>query len=1165
MRLKCIRLAGFKSFVDPTTISFPSNVCAVVGPNGCGKSNVIDAVRWVMGESSPRNLRGEQMADVIFNGSASRNPVGLASVELVFDNSAGRLQGEYAGYVEVSVKRKVERDGDSTYSLNGTKCRRRDITELFLGTGLGPRSYSIVEQGMIGRLIESRPEELRVFIEEAAGISKYRERRKETATRIGKTRGNLERLADVRGELERQLQHLDRQAKAAQRYRELQQQQRATRACLLALRWRELARQIELAANALAGLQTRKEENLAGQRRQEAVIEQRREQNAQSNRKLAATQAKSVEIGNQAARIEQSIEHHRERVAQLEAELEKNRAEWQQTSTELDTDLARVAQIKRELEQISRELLAAEAGNQESARRVDKTEHEYQESMRLWGDFTLEAETPRQAAKVEQAKIRQLESNIDRARKVQQRLQDEFEELEGEPVDCSTLEREEASLEDELRELRRRQAEAVTALQKSRRLFEASSAELHRVRASIEETGGRKASLDALQQAALADDDASLAAWLERHGYDDNPKLGETLRVAPGWETAVELVLGERLRAICVEQLPDSLLQDLPKADLTLLEQGSPAAASEAKTAATLLASKANASGALAGLLGRVHVAESLADALARRSGLQPEESFITAEGVWIGATWVRIGKADEEDSVALRQALIENLRGTIGELEESQRSLGEQVEQFRQEQVRAEREREHCLERIQQKTTELNTVRGQIAAEQARSKSDVARRERIGAELDELEGQLRQDRASAEQASEHLREARHRIARDTNRQQEYEQHREKLRTRLESCRSQAARDKEACHALALHKNALDAECKSTRENMDRMAVQVQRAAKRIETIESQLKEMLLPGKELQQQLQEALQQHALAEQELRQVRSATEQAEAKLRSLEHALQESRKQNDAIVEEIGNQRVAGASLESDSRGLLAELDQLGLTPELVLDGLPEEHTPEFCEQKLEKLANRVQRLGAVNLAAAEESAELSERKGWLEKQHEELEKALTTLEQAMAKIDSETRGRFGAMLEQINAGLKGLFARLFGGGQARLELTGEDLLNAGVTIVARPPGKKNANIHLLSGGEKAMTAIALVFTIFQLNPAPFCMLDEVDAPLDDANINRFTALVRELADSVQFILVTHNKVSMETANQLLGVTMQEAGISRIVSVDIDEAAELATA
>ena len=1179
MRLKCIRLAGFKSFVNPTTINFPSNICAIVGPNGCGKSNVIDAVRWVMGESSARNLRSGQMADVIFEGTTARSAVGLASVELVLDNSDKRLQGEYAGYAEISIKRKVERGGESAYLLNGARCRRRDITELFLGTGLGPRSYSIVEQGMVSRLIESRPEELRVFIEEAAGISKYRERRKETAARIARTRDNLERLADRRAEMQRQLQHLERQSKAALRYRELMARQREVEARVHALRWQSLALELEASARNLASLETEKEAIVARQREEEAGIEQSRQLNSELAAGVNEIQGRSIQIGNDIVRIEQSIKHQQERLAQLDGDLEETRSHWRQTSDELDSDLRRVTRIEAELGEVAGAMEAAGEQEQESARLAQEAENRQRQSQQRWDAFSQSAETPRQIVEVEQSRIGQLRNSIERAGQRRERLQSELDGLDTGPGDFSAQETQASGLAQELAGLREQHARAVEQLEQSRKLFEACGGELDQVRAGLQQAAGRKASLEALQQAALGDDDEALVGWLDRHGLAGRARLGESLRIEPGWEAAVELVLGDRLRGIPVDKLPDSLLEDLPKADLTLLDAQSsePGELSKSvessepvKQAGDLpdfpdLASKLGGAAAVGALVRGVYAVDTVAEALAARPELEPGYSLIAAEGVWVGDGWVRISKSDREQSVVLRQTVIDSLGAEIDSLERNSARLGERREQYRRTVAEAEQERETCLEQIQESTTALNRIRAGIEAEKSRIEGDVERGGNITRELGEIGEQLAQDQASLEAAEQRLQQAREQISADAGRQREFEQARESDRQLLAERRRQAASDKDALHQFALKRNELDTQLKSTRENMDRMAVQVQRAAERIRSLESEIEGARLPGEALQRQLQEKLTGQSAVESELQQARAAYETAEQQLQSREKSLRALQQQLNQIGEDISTCRVGNERASVMSEELLSRLRQSGLSPQQVLDDTPEGETVTGCEEELAKLKTRIERIGPVNLAAAEEHKQQSEKKTWLDKQNDELEKALATLENAMRKIDGETRSRFGDTLENINQGLKKLFARLFRGGQAWLELTGEDLLNAGVSIMARPPGKKIQGIMQLSGGEKAMTAIALVFTIFQLNPSPFCMLDEVDAPLDVDNNNRFITLLREMSGTVQFIIVTHKTITMESASQLLGITMQEAGISRLVSVDIDEAAELAEA
>ncbi|MCS5581795.1 MAG: AAA family ATPase, partial [Gammaproteobacteria bacterium] len=550
MRLKSIKLNGFKSFVDPTTINFPSSLCAVVGPNGCGKSNVIDAVRWVMGESSAKNLRGEHMSDVIFNGSSARKPVGQASVELIFDNSDRKLAGEYANFTEVSIKRKVDREGLSTYSLNRTRCRRRDITDIFLGTGLGARSYSIIEQGMVTRLIESKPEELRVYIEEAAGISKYKERRKETENRIKRTKVNLERLADIRDELGRQLQHLKRQSVAAEKYGDLKQQERETAANLNALRWRSLDGEIKANQGVINSLELDIESASANQSQIDAKVESHLTDNAELTDSLGEVQARFYSLGNDIARIEQSIEHHIERVDQLKQDLTETEEGWTQTREELDVDLRKITLLDSELRSISPELETAQTNEQDSATQLADAEEVLEKWQIEWDEFIQRAEEPRQIAEVEQSRIQQLESVVGSALERKQKLEKEQLSLEQESVDknLSSMAIEIGNLETEIESVRTANIKLASQIEEGRRSLNLCLEELDTTRGELQIAKGKQSSLKALQQAALGQDNQAVNTWLKHRNLDNQVRLGEGLKIQAGWELAVEAVLGESIQ-----------------------------------------------------------------------------------------------------------------------------------------------------------------------------------------------------------------------------------------------------------------------------------------------------------------------------------------------------------------------------------------------------------------------------------------------------------------------------------------------------------------------------------------------------------------------------------------------------------------------------------------
>jgi chromosome segregation protein len=1165
MRLKCIKLAGFKSFVDPTTINFPSNLCSVVGPNGCGKSNVIDAVRWVMGESSAKNLRGEHMTDVIFNGSSARKPVGQASVELVFDNHDHKLTGEYANFTEVSIKRRVDREAQSTYFLNGTKCRRKDITDIFLGTGLGARSYSIIEQGMVSRLIESKPEELRVYIEEAAGISKYKERRKETESRIKRTKENLERLEDIREELERQLQHLKRQSVAAEKYGELKAEERQTSANLNALRWQSLDAELKQNQVKIGQLEVQIEATIAEQRALDASVEQHLADNAELTDALGEVQARFYSLGNDIARIEQSIEHHLERVEQLKLDLSETEEGWEQTKEELDIDLRKITQLDAELKTIEPELETTRDEEQQSATELAAAETALQEWQQAWDEFNQRAEEPRQTAEVEQSRIQQLEQSIDRALERRKRLLEEQNRLAEMPSStASTDEQQLEALEREVDELKS-DLSSSDEVAVCRQSIAENQSELDQLRGELQTAQGKLASLEALQQAALGQDNPKLNQWLQAKGFDNQLRLAEGLRIDSGWELAVESVLGESLQAICIEGLDNlaEVLMDLPLGKLSFVDVRAASTDSPDNLNLPLIGSKVGCDWELGSLLQGIYAAENLSEALAYQHQLNPSESIVTRDGVWLGAGWIQVKNISAQDSIVERRGLIgdlfvqlKRLRADIEVLEQNRSALRESLKV-------AELKRESGQAAVAEKTRLLGEVKSRLSAHRAKAEEASVRRQQLAKELQELSRLIELEESQIGEARARLQRALDSMAQDEGGREQLESEREEVRAALSIAREKSRKDKDLAHELALRQQSVAAQLKSTRETMDRMASQVQRSKERIESLTTQIEESHEPLEGMRADLETLLEQRLGVEKELTEAKARVDENEHAMRKLEQERNEKQARQNTLRETLMQNRLKSEGATVKREALVAQLTEANFELEAVISQLPDSLTEAECEQALEKLGNRIQRLGPINLAAIDEYQTQSERKVYLDKQNEDLERALATLQNAIRKIDKETRTRFKETFDKINGGLQSLFPRIFGGGHAYLDMTGEDLLDTGVAIMARPPGKRNSTIHLLSGGEKAMTAIALVFSIFHLNPSPFCMLDEVDAPLDDANVGRYANLVAEMSANVQFIFVTHNKITMEVANQLLGVTMHEAGVSRIVAVDIDEAAELA--
>jgi chromosome segregation protein len=1164
MRLKSIKLAGFKSFVDPTTVSFPSNMCAVVGPNGCGKSNVIDAVRWVMGESSAKNLRGESMTDVIFNGSVNRQPVGQASIELVFDNTDGGVGGEYASYAEISIKRQVSREGQSEYFLNGTKCRRRDITDIFLGTGLGPRSYAIIEQGMISRLIESKPEELRVFIEEAAGISKYKERRKETESRMRRTTENLERLTDLRDELERQLQHLQRQAQAAEKYGEFKQEERDLKAQLAALQWQALDQQVSTASQSIGELEVKLESVHAEHQQVDTAIEQHRVEHTERSDAFNKVQANFYALGSEVARIEQTIKHQQERGRQLNEDLQQTRDNLGQAQELLRSDEQKVSTWDEEMAALAPELERLQAAELESSETLNVAEEAMHEWQQQWDEFNSHAAEPRQQAEVQQSRLQHLEQ-------VQKRLQSRIEQLEEEQrglapgpadSDIETLLEQLAELELTMASSEGQAEQFQSNLAATRERGDALGDELNSVRSQLQQMRGRQASLEALQQAATDDGSESVGAWLEAGNLAQRPRLLEQIQVDEGWQLAAETVLGDYLQAVCVDQLGplSARLQELEQGQLALVEAGDVAPDHNAES----LASKVRCNGHTGSLLAGILAADTLDQAMARRNTLAPEQSIITRDGIWLGRNWLRVARLSEgSGGVIQRQQELETLAASLAEAEQREAELESELDASKQQVADLEAQRQNAQRELQSVTRQHADYSAQLSAQQAKVEQITARRERILAEIEETRVQFQQEQEAMAESRQLLEIAIERMEADSQQRETLLSRRDDTRGQLDSVRQQARHDKDAAHQVAMRHRSLQTQMESMRESIARTRAQVEQLNTRYESLQATLSDNDNPLDDLQLELEQQLELRLEAEGELTTARQQVAEVEHLLREAERERAAIEQRANTVRAELEQQRLTNQTLSVQRETLQRQLTEGEHDVQQVLETMPEEANEPEWQRQLERVANRIARLGPINLAAIDEYSLQSERKNYLDAQNEDLETALETLQSAIRKIDKETRNRFSETFEQVNSGLQELFPRVFGGGSAYLEMTGEDLLDTGISIMARPPGKKNSTIHLLSGGEKALTAIALVFSIFQLNPAPFCMLDEVDAPLDDANVGRYARMVKEMSDKVQFIYITHNKISMELADQLMGVTMHEPGVSRLVSVDVEEAAELA--
>jgi chromosome segregation protein len=1172
MKLEKIKLSGFKSFVDPTVIPITGNLTAIVGPNGCGKSNIIDAVRWVMGESSAKHLRGGSMADVIFNGSSGRKPVSTASVELVFNNAEGKLGGEYAQYQHIAIKRQVSRDGQSQFMLNGAKCRRKDITDLFLGTGLGSRSYAIIEQGTISRMVEAKPDDLRLHIEEAAGISKYKERRGETETRMKHTRENMERLADLRDEVDKQLKHLQKQAEKAEKYTALKKQERQFKLELLAMRWNAY----QQAANALESTlhDTAAEHNRLFMlvRDLDTAITAARADYKTQQQQLNQTQGDYYSVVAEVSRLEQAILHHQQSREQALRDIDRTRQQLEQLHGELEADVQALEALQQEV-LMAQEVLDTAQERQDMA--LDGQQALQQQRkvwQQQWDAYRTENATYREQLGVEQARAEQLEHR-------HWQLQNRLDKLHGEHAELAAgdLQTEIATLDAgiELTETHRDALQAQLEQQyhvihDQRQQVKHCHDQLHTHRSEVHSVKGQITSLELLQQHAMGKDNQPLKVWLTAQELNHHRRLAETLDVQAGWETAVETVLAGVLDAICVDSIAAVLdaLPHLTDASLALL-QAPPAGESSAfapdrRPPLDRLLDKVSAAHSLTSLLAGVYCAADMQTASRQSATLNAYESIITPDGAWFGADWVKISRTqDSKTGVLQREKTLRTLKQRQDELHHEIGELEDRLDASESALKTAESHRESLQRQLNQLTAELSLKTAQFSAQSARLEQQQRRLEQITDDLDSLSEewadtgeQLAQARLLQDEAEQMLEE-----------QDDQKYQLDTLNQQLQSQQQQADNAVNAVRQQVYGGKAkldsLHAAVQNTHKQIMRLQSQHQQATAQLAELETKQQQTLAPLTEENQQLAQKTADKQQVEAQLKQQRQAQDDIESQITQLSEQHTSSQRALDKQKDALDNCRFELQESHVRQQTLNEQLKELEANAAQILSTLPKDAEETRWKNTAHELSEHIARLGAINLSAIEEYQAQAQRLQFLDEQQADLALALATLDQAISKIDKESRLRFKETFDKINGGLQEKFPKLFGGGRAYLELTDLDMLEAGVNIVAQPPGKRNSSIHLLSGGEKALTAVALVFSIFDLNPAPFCLLDEVDAPLDDANVGRFSQMVAEMSATVQFLYISHNKVTMEIAKQLAGVTMKEPGVSRMVAVDIEEAVSLA--
>jgi len=1170
VRLSSIKLSGFKSFVDPTNFQVPGQLVGVVGPNGCGKSNIIDAVRWVLGESKASELRGESMQDVIFNGSTHRKPAGRASVELVFDNHEGKASGQWGQYAEIAVKRTLTRDGTSTYYINGQPVRRRDIQDIFLGTGLGPRAYAIIGQGMIARIIESRPEELRVFLEEAAGVSKYKERRRETENRLHDTRENLLRVDDILRELNSNLEKLEGQAAVATKFHQLQSDQDEKQKLLWLLRKNEAQaeqaryfREMEQAQNDL-------EEQTAKLRNVELTLEQMRQAHFAVGDRLHQAQGHlyqtNSEIGSLEAQIKFVIES-RTRLQQQIGALTAQRDQWARQAEEY---AGQVAEAEINLEELSARVEEARMLAEQKGELLPVLEQEWREAQTRSTESRARIMQAQQQLELESAHQRNASNILAGLATRRERLQQEKGGLAM--PDSSHLSNLKMQLEEKQQSLEEQNMMLEEALEQQPKLEEERQAAQAAVQSESAATHQLEARLNALRQLQeRVQTEGKITPWLQKHELNELPRLWQKLDIEEGWETALEAVLRERTSALQVSNIEwaKHFFNDAPPAKLALFAPAVAGAQADAGSAGLrpfldlLKLNDPGLRGVLQDWLHNVFLAEDNASAFAARASLPAGGCFVTKQGHIITQSSVRFYAADDEQAGMLgRQHEIDNITKQL-------RAQALLAEEARSRAVRADA----ALANHGRLLTELRAKVQSLTASAHTLQLEVVKLSEIEARFNQRSNQIETDLAEiAAQEEEQMQvklESEEKFEQLDMELGNLQGEHEDGQTTFMFKEQRLADAREALRELERKAQEAEFAEKSARSRIDELRRNIATATAQVAQVGESLQagQLELQGLEAgtaNEGLQELLDRRTQQERALADARHELDQITQQLRQFEDSRMQSERslqpQRDKITEMQLKEQAARLNQEQFAQQLAeVQADEAALA-----DKLHPDMKASYLQGEVTRLTNAIAALGAVNLAALDELASASERKNFLDAQNRDLNEAIATLEDAITKIDKETRELLQDTFDRVNQSFSELFPILFGGGQAKLTMTGEEILDSGVQVMAQPPGKKNATIHLLSGGEKALTATALVFSMFRLNPAPFCLLDEVDAPLDDANTERFCRMVKRMSDQTQFLFISHNKIAMEMANQLIGVTMQEQGVSRIVAVDMESAASFAT-
>ena len=1169
MQIRRLHVSGFKSFADSLDIEFRHRLTGIVGPNGCGKSNLFEAVRWVMGESSSRNLRAESGADVICNGSGSRKAASRAEVELVFDNSDGRIGGKAGAWAEISVRRSIDRDSESRYYLNGTRCRKRDITALFSGTGFGPRGYSIIEQGMISRIIEARPDELRGHLEEAAGVSSYRTSRRETESRMRATRSNLQSVVLLETEVERQMKSLRRQAQQAGIYHELSAREKQLQAWIMALSWQHYGNQNTELQQQNSSLVTELEKERGQSQAVATEMEKLRFRLQGMEQESDELQHAFYELSTTVSVQEKECQHNEQKLARLQQERQALAQRMEQEQQQLAQDDQQVQQLEQETAQLNASLLKL----RENATAADNS---YTLAEQGFEQCQQQLATGREQLSELQREHHSSETRLEALQQLLQQSIKRREEIEAE-IKLGEDDGHDDELEarrDELQQLRQncdQLKESVTRqvekLQDLRNQATTVDSNLSVAREKLRQLHGELSSLKALQNESLKSNvDATV---LRDNGLDQVPRLGERLQANASWHLAVETVLNKHLQDLELEQPGDLMKCGSDSGALGAYRSGlavpqGGGSAAPPHPALSSLASQVTAPGLPADFLAGIWAAPDLDTALEARARLETGHSVITTDGTWLGRDWVRVGQPREAgtlDRAAELKSISSSYQQTQQHCDQLQQELATKRELQHQGDIELQRTREQLQDlqdRLAQRQGEVAVGETRIADRQKRSdelsrviSENSEQQNQLHREIDELNAAIRLSHDKIEAAQGNIARC----------QEDCERARDKLE------RERAAQDeaREATHQAALSHEAANTRLESLRASLQRQEQNHRREQARAAELATELDQVRQVIPEQQQKLQELLARRKSSERQLQEKQLQLQQLREDASSREKQHKEMQDALEQRQNSIQENKIKIAELETQQRMVSEQIDAAGHSPRQLVATVEADASLEKLQQELATVQRRLGNLGQVNLAAIDEQRELEQRGQYLQQQRQDLEQALNTLQNAIRRIDIESRKRFTETFNQVNVNLKETFTMLFGGGVAQLELLQQEGdTDPGVVIRARPPGKRGGLINILSGGEKTLVSLALVFSIFMLNPSPVCFLDEVDAPLDDANIGRFINMVRAMSEQLQFVFITHNKLSMEMADVLLGVTMREAGVSRLVSVDAQEAVSLAS-